>query len=134
MICFKKSFSATCIVLRKYDYKIRYIEREIIMKSFSGKTNTESLDSELSYEIRDRLDMLLKSKFNCNDEKIEWLQENSFLSNKVGFSAVNLIELFVELEKEFQIKFSRQDIKKFPFDSYYGLVAMITKKVRVKND
>lgn len=104
------------------------------MKSFSGKTNTESLDSELSYEIRDRLDMLLKSKFNCNDEKIEWLQENSFLSNKVGFSAVNLIELFVELEKEFQIKFSRQDIKKFPFDSYYGLVAMITKKVRVKND
>lgn len=104
------------------------------MKSFSEKANQTLLDSELSYEIQERLNKLLKSRFGCDDEKIKWMQEHSFLSNKVGFSAVNLLELFLELEKEFQIKFSRQDIKKFPFDSYYALVAMITKKVGGTND
>lgn len=104
------------------------------MKTFSGKLNHTLLDSDLSYEIRDRLNQVLKSKFDCNDDTIIWLQEHSLLSNKVGFSAVNLLELFLELEKEFQITFTRQDLKKLPFDSYYALVTMITKKVGGKHD
>ena len=62
-------------------------------------------------------------------DKVEMLKEHRFLSSKIGFSAANLLELFLEVEKEFGITFSKDEILSTQFDDYTELVEGISKKL-----
>ena len=56
------------------------------------------------------MDKVFIEKFGCSADKVEMLKEHRFLSSKIGFSAANLLELFLEVEKEFGITFSKDEI------------------------
>ena len=48
-------------------------------------------------KISKSLDLLLKNKFGCSDEKLSMMKKDRFLSSEIGFSAANLLELFLSL-------------------------------------
>lgn len=79
-------------------------------------------------KVIEKLDLLLKNKFGCDEEKMRKIKKIRFLSNEIGFSAANLFELFLEVEKEFGISFSEREILDTQFDSYKDLVEIICKK------
>lgn len=79
--------------------------------------------------IKDKLDKAFIEKFGCSADKVEMLKEHRFLSSKIGFSAANLLELFLEVEKEFGITFSKDEILSTQFDDYTELVEGISKKL-----
>ena len=79
--------------------------------------------------INDKLDKVFIEKFGCSADKVEMLKEPRFLSSKIGFSAANLLELFLEVEKEFGITFSKDEILSTQFDDYTELVEGISKKL-----
>lgn len=81
-------------------------------------------------KIEERLDSLLVNKFGCSDEKVNIMKENRFLSTKIGFSAANLFELFLEIEKEFGLYFSEDEIMSTQFDDYRSIVVCIEKKAQ----
>lgn len=93
------------------------------------------LMNEVSYEciVKEKLNMILKEKFECNDEKIKLLNDNRLLSSKIGFSAADILELFLEIEKTFKIVFTREDILDTQFDNYNELIKIITKKTGGKS-
>lgn len=78
--------------------------------------------------VIEKLDSLLINKFGCDEEKMSKMKEIRFLSNEIGFTAANLFELFLEIEKEFGILFSEKEILDTQFDSYKELVEIICKK------
>ncbi|MDE6231979.1 MAG: hypothetical protein K2M60_01335 [Lachnospiraceae bacterium] len=78
--------------------------------------------------VKEKLDLFLKNKFGCSEEKINMMKEKRFLSSEIGFSAADLFQLFLEIEKEFGILFSEKDILSIQFDSYNELVENICKK------
>lgn len=57
-------------------------------------------------DIEYRIDRILAEKFECSADKICAMKKSSFLSNEVGFSAVDLLEFFWKLRKslEFVLK------------------------------
>ena len=75
--------------------------------------------------IKDKLDKVFIEKFGCSADKVEMLKEHRFLSSKIGF----LLELFLEVEKEFGITFSKDEILSTQFDDYTELVEGISKKL-----
>lgn len=79
-------------------------------------------------KVIEKLDLLLKNKLGCDEQKISKMRKNRFLSSEIGFSAVNLFELFLEVEKEFEISFSEEEILNTQFDSYRELIEIICKK------
>ena len=79
-------------------------------------------------KISKSLDLLLKNKFGCSDEKLSMMKKDRFLSSEICFSAANLLELFLEIEKEFGVSFSRDEILNIQFDNYTELVECINKK------
>ena len=54
-------------------------------------------------KVMEKLDSILRDKFGFDDKKINKMKELRFLSSEIGFSAANLFELFLEIEKEFEI-------------------------------
>lgn len=80
-------------------------------------------------EVKEKLDIILKNKFVCSDEKLALMKEYRFLSNVVGFSAADLLEIFLEVEKEFGIVFSEDRLLSVQFDNYGELVKGIMKEV-----
>lgn len=78
---------------------------------------------------KEKLDALLKNKFGCSEEKIYMMKEKRFLSSEIGFSAADLFQLFLEIEKEFGISFSENEILSIQFDNYDKLVENICKKL-----
>ena len=85
----------------------------------------------LDEKIEEKLDQILKDKFKCSEEKMKTIKENGvrLLSNKIGFSSVNLFELFLEIEREFGISFSEEELLNFEFDKYGELLEMIKGKL-----
>jgi acyl carrier protein len=79
--------------------------------------------------IEDKLDRVFTEKFGCSADKVEMMREHRFLSSEIGFSAANLLELFIEVEKEFGIIFSKDEILSTQFDDYTELVEGINKKL-----
>lgn len=79
-------------------------------------------------KISKSLDLLLKNKFGCSDEKLSMMKKDRFLSSEIGFSAANLLELFLEIEKEFGVSFSRDEILNIQFDNYTELVVVLEYK------
>ena len=75
--------------------------------------------------IEDKLDRVFTEKFGCSADKVEMMREHRFLSSEIGFSAANLLEL----EKEFGIIFSKDEILSTQFDDYTELVEGINKKL-----
>lgn len=79
-------------------------------------------------KVMEKLDSILRDKYGFDDEKISKMRKIRFLSSEIGFSAANLFELFLEIEKEFGISFSEKEILNTQFDSYRELVKIIYKK------
>lgn len=80
-------------------------------------------------DIEYRIDRILAEKFECSADKICAMKKSSFLSNEVGFSAVDLLEFFLEIEKEFRICFKREEILAVQFDDYIELVEAVNKSL-----
>lgn len=79
-------------------------------------------------KVIEKLESILRNKFGCNEEKINKMRKVRFLSSDIGFSAANLFELFLEIEKEFKISFSEKEILDTQLDSFRELVEIICKK------
>lgn len=79
-------------------------------------------------KVIEKLDSILSDRFGFDDKKINKMKEHRFLSSEIGFSAANLFELFLEIEKEFGISFSEKEILNTQFDSYRDVVKVICKK------
>lgn len=82
-----------------------------------------------SRDIENKLNRLMKEKFGCSTAKIEMMRKCRLLSSEIGFSAANLLELFLEIEKEFGVSFSKDEILSTQFDNYTELVESINKKL-----
>ena len=50
-------------------------------------------------KVIEKLDSILSDRFGFDDKKINKMKEHRFLSSEIGFSAANLFELFLEIEK-----------------------------------
>lgn len=83
----------------------------------------------INKDIANKVDRLLKEKFGCSADKIEKMKKCRFLSSEVGFSAANLLELFLVIEKEFSVSFTKDEILSTQFDDYTKLVESINKKL-----
>lgn len=85
-------------------------------------------------EIEEKMDAILKHRFQCNAEKMEFIKEKKtrLLSSEIGFSAANLFELFLEIENAFGISFSEEELLSFEFDKYKELSEIIKRKVGKK--
>lgn len=46
-------------------------------------------------KISKSLDLLLKNKFGCSDEKLSMMKKDRFLSSEIGFSAANLFRIIL---------------------------------------
>ena len=92
-----------------------------------GKEIYEELIS--NKDIENKLDRLLGEKFGCDADKIEMMKKYRFLSSEIGFSAANLLELFLEIEKKFSVSFSKDEILSTQFDDYAEVVEIINKKL-----
>lgn len=79
-------------------------------------------------KVIEKLELIFKKKFGCSEDKVNRMRKIRFLSNEIGFSAANLFELFLEIEKEFGISFSEKEILDTRFDCFSDLVQIICKK------
>lgn len=81
--------------------------------------------------IEEKLDKILIDKFRCSEERIKIIKEKGtrLLSSEIGFSAANLFELFLEIEREFGISFSEEELLSFDFDKYQELLEIVKGKV-----
>lgn len=80
------------------------IERFFI---FDGGESKMVLDEK----IEEKLDQILKDKFKCSEEKMKTIKENGvrLLSNKIGFSSVNLLNYFWKLKGNLEFLFQKKN-------------------------
>ena len=60
------------------------------------------------------------------------LEKSKALGNDLKFSARDLINVYVELEKEFDIHFKEKDIVAGKFDTFDDIIKLINKEIAYK--
>ena len=73
------------------------------------------------------LDLLIYSL----EQKKDW-KNQKLLGNDLKFSARDLINVYVELEKEFDIHFKEKDIVAGKFDTFDDIIKLINKEIAYK--
>lgn len=83
----------------------------------------------ISVEIDNKISKIIVeiSGTVCDIQKI---QNKSLMSGEVGLSPIDLLDIFFKIEKEFNIKFDRQDILNCRFDNLMDIRKLILKKLR----
>ena len=77
-------------------------------------------------DIEQKVYSVFRSKFNFNPEKLtESQRADSLLKPEIGFKAVDLFVLYMELEKELHIKFDEKDVIESRFDVYNNILSSV---------
>ena len=72
-----------------------------------------------------------KSERYIKEQKKDW-KNQKLLGNDLKFSARDLINVYVELEKEFDIHFKEKDIVAGKFDTFDDIIKLINKEIAYK--
>ena len=80
--------------------------------------------------IEEKVKDILK-KYRNLEQKIDW-KNQKLLGNDLKFSARDLINVYVELEKEFDIHFKEKDIVAGKFDTFDDIIKLINKEIAYK--
>lgn len=75
--------------------------------------------------IEEKVKDILK-KYRNLEQKKDW-KNQKLLGNDLKFSARDLINVYVELEKEFDIHFKEKDIVAGKFDTFDDIIKLINK-------
>ena len=70
-------------------------------------------------------------KYRNLEQKKDW-KNQKLLGNDLKFSARDLINVYVELEKEFDIHFKEKDIVAGKFDTFDDIIKLINKEIAYK--
>ena len=74
-------------------------------------------------DIEQRVISVFWNKFQFNAERLSETQKaDSLLNPEIGFKAVDLFVLYMELEKELHIKFDEKDVIDSRFDVYDNII------------
>ncbi|MDD3415191.1 MAG: hypothetical protein PHY47_14470 [Lachnospiraceae bacterium] len=77
-------------------------------------------------EIETEVNNVFINVFNFHPERLsEEQKKGSLFKQEIGFSAIDLFVLFMELENLLQITFVKEDIIENRFDSYYNIVKAV---------
>lgn len=77
-------------------------------------------------DIEQKVYSVFLSKFKFNPEKLSESQRaDSLLKPEIGFKAVDLFVLYMELEKELHIKFDEKDVIESRFDVYNNILSSV---------
>lgn len=88
---------------------------------------TQSVELFCTYEkVKDIL-----KKYRNLEQKKDW-KNQKLLGNDLKFSARDLINVYVELEKEFDIHFKEKDIVAGKFDTFDDIIKLINKEIAYK--
>ena len=77
--------------------------------------------------IEEKVKDILK-KYRNLEQKKDW-KNQKLLGNDLKFSARDLINVYVELEKEFDIHFKEKDIVAGKFDTFDDIIKLINKEI-----
>ena len=80
--------------------------------------------------IEEKVKDILK-KYRNLEQKKDW-KNQKLLGNDLKFSARDLINVYVELEKEFDIHFKEKDIVAGKFDTFDDIIKLINKEIAYK--
>ena len=80
--------------------------------------------------IEEKVKDILK-KYRNLEQKKDW-KNQKLLGNDLKFSARDLIHVYVELEKEFDIHFKEKDIVAGKFDTFDDIIKLINKEIAYK--
>ena len=78
--------------------------------------------------IEEKVKDILK-KYRNLEQKKDW-KNQKLLGNDLKFSARDLINVYVELEKEFDIHFKEKDIVAGKFDTFDDIIKLINKEIK----
>ena len=82
-------------------------------------------------DIEQRVISVFWNKFQFHAERLSETQKaDSLLNPEIGFKAVDLFVLYMELEKELHIKFDEKDVIDSRFDVYDNIINSVTFDVR----
>ena len=87
-------------------------------------------DTVYGIDITDKNVHTLK-KYRNLEQKKDW-KNQKLLGNDLKFSARDLINVYVELEKEFDIHFKEKDIVAGKFDTFDDIIKLINKEIAYK--
>lgn len=74
-------------------------------------------------DIEQRVISVFWNKFQFHAERLSETQKvDSLLNPEIGFKAVDLFVLYMELEKELHIKFDEKDVIDSRFDVYDNII------------
>ena len=82
--------------------------------------------------IEEKVKDILK-KYRNLEQKKDW-KNQKLLGNDLKFSARDLINVYVELEKEFDIHFKEKDIVAGKFDTFDDIIKLINKEIAYKTE
>ena len=80
---------------------------------------------------RRKSERYIKRKYRNLEQKKDW-KNQKLLGNDLKFSARDLINVYVELEKEFDIHFKEKDIVAGKFDTFDDIIKLINKEIAYK--
>ena len=77
----------------------------------------------VNMDIEQRVISVFWNKFQFHAERLSETQKaDSLLNPEIGFKAVDLFVLYMELEKELHIKFDEKDVIDSRFDVYDNII------------
>lgn len=81
-------------------------------------------------EIEQTVNTILEEKFQFHAENLSALQKSeSLFKLEIGFKAVDLFVLYMELERVLNIKFDEEDVVKNRFDVYNNVLKSVERHV-----
>ncbi|RCX15469.1 peptide maturation system acyl carrier-related protein [Anaerobacterium chartisolvens] len=83
--------------------------------------------------ISDRLNSLFVNRLNINfDNYEESILDSPLLGNEIGLAARDLIYVFFDIEKEFNIQIPQHDIASGGFNTFNSICEVISKQIKIK--
>lgn len=77
-------------------------------------------------EIRKQLDELMLEKFGFHAEKLSDAEKTrSLLNPNIGFQAIDILVLFMEVERNFNIRLCQEDVVEKRFDIYNNILDIV---------
>jgi peptide maturation system acyl carrier-related protein len=85
-------------------------------------------------QIEERLKNIFKSRFDKDMDKYnESILDKELLGFDIGMKPRDLLYLFFDIEKEFDIKIPEKDIVEKKFNSFNNITAVIREQIRFKS-
>ena len=117
-------------VLKIAEYLIGNLDNDGYLRREIKQIVDDLAFSQGIYTIEEKVKDILK-KYRNLEQKKDW-KNQKLLGNDLKFSARDLINVYVELEKEFDIHFKEKDIVAGKFDTFDDIIKLINKEIAYK--